>query len=58
LQYAGDGAEELKPSEWVAPRKYPLTNQAGAVVPEELAPVHVGPYVVGDDATMLVPGGA
>jgi hypothetical protein len=42
LQYAGDGAEELKPSEWIAPWRYPLTNQAGATVPQEGAPVHVG----------------
>ncbi len=56
LVYAGDGPDELKPSEWVAPWRYPFTNQAGDGVPQEGAPVHVGPYVVGDRSTVLLPG--
>jgi hypothetical protein len=56
LQYAGDGGAEFKPSEWVAPWRYPLQNQAGQWVPQEGAAAHVGPYVVGDQGTALLPG--
>jgi hypothetical protein len=56
LRYAGDGGAEFKPSEWVAPWRYPLTNQAGQGVPQEGAKAHVGPYVVGDQSTILLPG--
>lgn len=48
--------EGFKPSEWIAPWKYPLVNQAGVEVPQEGAPVHVGPYVIGDRASVLIPG--
>lgn len=55
LRYAADApGEERKPSEWVAPWRYPLTNQAGDGVAQEGAPTHVGPYVVGSDSTMLL----
>lgn len=56
LRYAGDGGAEFKPSEWVAPWRYPLKNQAGQWVAQEGAAAHVGPYVVGDTATVLLPG--
>lgn len=58
LRYAGDGSAEFKPSEWIAPWRYPISNQAGQPVPQEGAPVHVGPYVVGDQSTVLLPGAA
>ena len=58
LAYEGDGADEFKPSEWVAPWRYPFKNQAGNWVPQEGAPAHVGPYVVGDRSTVLLPGPA
>lgn len=58
LVYEGDGPDELKPSEWVAPWRYPLKNLAGDGVPQEGAAVHVGPYVVGDQSTVLLPGPA
>jgi len=54
LKYAGDGGAEFKPSEWVAPWRYPLKNQAGQWVPQEGAPAHVGPYVSGQDSTVLL----
>jgi len=54
LKYAGDAGAEFKPSEWVAPWRYPLTNQAGQWVPQEGAPAHVGPYVSGQDSTVLL----
>jgi hypothetical protein len=56
LQYAGDGLSVFKPTEWVAPWRYPLTNQSGAGVPQEGAATHVGPFVVGESATVLLPG--
>lgn len=56
LKYAGDGKAEFKPSEWVSPWRYPLINQAGQPVPQEGARTHVGPYVVGDQSTVLLPG--
>ena len=56
LAYEGDGAVEFKPSEWVAPWRYPLRNQAGDFVPQEGAMALVGPYVVGDPSTVLLPG--
>jgi len=58
LRYAGDGATEFKPSEWVAPWRYPLKNQAGQWVPQEGAAAHAGPYVVGESGTVLLPGPA
>ena len=58
LVYQGDGTEHLKPSEWVAPWRYPFKNQAGDWVPREGAGVQVGPYVVGDQSTVLLPGPA
>ena len=56
LKYAGDGGAEFKPSEWVAPWRYPLRNQAGQWVPQEGAPAHVGPYVAGERSTVLLSG--
>jgi hypothetical protein len=56
LRYAGDGSAVFKPTEWVAPWRYPLTNQAGKGVPQEGAAAHVGPFVVGDQSTVLLPG--
>jgi len=56
LKYAGDGGAELKPSEWVAPWRYPLKNQAGQWIPQEGAPAHVGPYVAGQLSTVLLSG--
>jgi hypothetical protein len=38
------------------PWRYPVTNQGGRPVPQEGAATHVGPYVVGDDSTVLLPG--
>ena len=56
LHYANDAAE-FHPSAWLAPWRYPLQNAAGQTVPTELGPpVHSGPYVAGDRATVLVPG--
>ena len=40
--------------EWVAPWRYPLTNQAGNGSPQEGAGTHVGPYVVGRQSTVLL----
>lgn len=54
LVYAGDGGAEFKPSEWVAPWRYPLKNQAGQWVAQEGAPVHVGPYLAGQPSTVLL----
>jgi hypothetical protein len=54
LRYAGDGAQEFKPSEWVAPWRYPLRNQAGQGVPQEGGATHAGPYVAGEDSTVLL----
>lgn len=56
LKYAGDAGAEFKPSEWIAPWRYPLKNQAGQWVPQEGAPAHVGPYVSGQDSTVLLSG--
>lgn len=56
LRYAGDGTEEFKPSEWIAPWRYPLRNQAGQGVPQEGLATHAGPYVAGDDSTVLLSG--
>jgi hypothetical protein len=56
LRYAGDGAQEFKPSEWVAPWRYPLKNVAGQWVPQEGAPAHVGPYLAGQTSTILLSG--
>lgn len=56
LHYRGD-TQEFHPSDWLAPWRYPARNAAGTTVPTELGPpVHSGPYVVGDSATVLVPG--
>ena len=46
----------LKPSEWIAPWRYPATNQAGAGVAQEGAATHVGPHLVGDLSTVLLSG--
>ncbi|MFD1044812.1 hypothetical protein ACFQ1S_03960 [Kibdelosporangium lantanae] len=56
LRYAGDGINVFKPTEWIAPWRYPLTGQAGRGVPQEGAATHVGPFVVGDNSTVLLPG--
>ena len=57
LRYAADApSEEFKASEWIAPWRYPLTNQAGAGVAQEGAATHVGPYVVGSNSTVLLSG--
>lgn len=57
LRYAADApADEFKPSEWVAPWRYPLTNQAGDAIAQEGASTHVGPYVVGSNSTVLLSG--
>jgi Zinc dependent phospholipase C len=56
LHYRDDAAE-YHPSAWLAPWKYPAQNTAGDTVPTEIGPpVHSGPYVAGDSATVLVPG--
>ena len=57
LRYRADAPnEEFKPSEWVAPWRYPLTNQGGAGVAQEGAETHAGPYVVGARSTILLSG--
>jgi hypothetical protein len=57
LHYANDAAE-YHPSAWLAPWRYPSTNEAGDTVPQENGPpVHGGPYVTGDTGTVLIPGG-
>jgi len=56
LTYANDNGETYHPSAWLAPWLYPSTNRAGDTVPQEGAPVHGGPYVAGDSATVLIPG--
>ncbi len=56
LQYAGDGGAVLRPSEWVSPWRYPLVNQGGVPVMQEGGATHVGPFVVGDTASKLLPG--
>jgi hypothetical protein len=53
LHFAGD-ADEWKPSEWIAPWRYPLRNQAGAGIPREGAGTHSGPWVAGQTATVLL----
>ncbi|GAA4491664.1 zinc dependent phospholipase C family protein [Microbacterium panaciterrae] len=55
LRYRADApGDEFKASEWVAPWRYPFTNQAGAGVAQEGAATHVGPYVVGSSSTILL----
>jgi hypothetical protein len=54
MRYAGDGTAELKPSEWIAPWRYPLLNQAGQGVPQEGGETVVGPYTVGTASTVLL----
>jgi hypothetical protein len=56
LRYAGDGQTSYRPTEWLAPWRYPASNQAGLPVPREGAGTMVGPYVVGDQSTVLLPG--
>jgi hypothetical protein len=56
LQYAGDHLDVFKGTEWVAPWRYPLTTQTGAGVAQEGAAAHVGPFVIGDSSTVLLPG--
>ena len=53
LHYANDTAN-LKPSEWLKPWNYPLRSIGGLSVPREDAPVHVGPFVIGDTGTILL----
>jgi hypothetical protein len=55
LHYADDTSEH-RPSEWLAPWRYPLINHSGQDVPREEASAHAGPYVVGDASTVLLPG--
>jgi hypothetical protein len=55
LHYAGD-KDEWHPSEWLAPWRYPTSNQAGQNVAPEMSPVHAGPYVAGDPSSVLLPG--
>ena len=55
LHYAGE-TDVFKPSEWVAPWRYPETNQAGVGVAQEGAATHVGPHLVGDLSTVLLSG--
>ncbi len=55
LRYKADAAGDVfKASEWIAPWRYPLTNQAGDGVAQEGAGTHVGPYVVGSRSTILL----
>jgi hypothetical protein len=63
LPFTGDGGSTFQASEWVAPYRYPLTNQKGDPVPREPEPldvhaqpvhIHVGPYVAGDRSTVLL----
>ena len=55
LRYEADAlADEFKPSEWIAPWRYPLTNQAGDGVAQEGSATHAGPYVVGSNSTVLL----
>ncbi len=57
LRYAADApSQEFKASEWIAPWRYPLTNQAGVGVAQEGPATHVGPYVVGSNSTVLLSG--
>ncbi|MDQ2870141.1 MAG: hypothetical protein M3S32_05320 [Acidobacteriota bacterium] len=49
---------EFKPSEWIAPWRYPVKNQAGETVIREGAGCHAGPYVAGDTSSILLPGPA
>jgi hypothetical protein len=57
LHYAFDH-DEYRPSEWLSPWRYPLTNQAGDSVPREGAATHAGPFVAGDTSSILLPGPA
>ncbi len=57
LRYLADApGDDFKPSEWVAPWRYPLTNQARIAVAQEGGGTHVGPYLVGSDSTVLLSG--
>jgi hypothetical protein len=57
LRYLPDATGDVfKASEWIAPWRYPLTNQAGMPVAQEGAGTHVGPYVVGSNSTVLLSG--
>lgn len=53
LHYANDAAN-LKPSEWLKPWNYPVRTPGGQLVPREDAPVHAGPFVVGETGTALL----
>ncbi len=55
IHYAGE-TDVFKPSEWIAPWRYPETNQAGAGVAQEGVATHVGPQLVGDASTVLLSG--
>lgn len=55
LRYAADATGDVfKASEWIAPWRYPLTNQAGAGVAQEGEGTVVGPYAVGTSSTVLL----
>jgi len=57
LRYADDApGDTFKPSEWVAPWRYPFVNQAGDGVAQEGPGTHAGPYVVGSRSTVLLSG--
>lgn len=59
LRYANDGgAATFKPSEWLKPWNYPIRTPGGQLVPREDAPVHVGPFVVGETGTTLLAANA
>lgn len=53
LHYANDPAK-LKPSEWLKPWNYPIRSPGGLLVPREDAPVHAGPFIVGETGTALL----
>jgi hypothetical protein len=53
LHYANDPAK-LKPSEWLKPWNYPVKSPGGRPVPREDAPVHAGPFIVGQSGTALL----
>ena len=57
LRYAADApSQTFKASEWTAPWRYPLENQAGVGVAQEGAATHVGPYLTGSNSTVLLSG--
>jgi hypothetical protein len=56
IRYGPDGGNEYFASEWLAPWKYPLVNAAGNGVAQELPFTHVGPYLAGEESTVLLSG--